>query len=111
MKKILSVILVVTLVIAFPLTAMAGTSSTVQGVYRITANCGSSSSWYQVTGGSYPSGKGTFVYYNGQIKKTYSVAGVSYSGSWYGSKSASGGNVRTVSAKTVFKSWSVTAVP
>jgi len=111
MKKRVSVVLIAALILAFPLTTMAGTSSSTYGSYKLTANCGSASSWYQVTGGSYPKGTGTFVYYNGTVQKTVTVAGTTYSGYWYGSKSATGTSIRTVKATTKYNTYTVTAVP
>ena len=107
-KKWIALFLAISMLLALPVSVSAGTSCSYYNGKKVTASCGSKSSWHQVTGGSYPTASGTFTYaYNG---RTYSISasGTSYSTYWYGSAHPSS-ITNGVKATTTYSGYTVTA--
>ncbi|MCH1982529.1 hypothetical protein MCG98_08115 [Ruminococcus sp. OA3] len=107
-KRCIAFLLVLTMVLAVPVSVSAGTSSSYYNGKKVTANCGTKSSWHQVTGGSYPKATGRFRYVYSAQTKTQSTNGTAYSSYWYGSISP-GAVTNPVNATTTYSGFTVTA--
>ncbi|UWP58664.1 hypothetical protein [Ruminococcus gauvreauii] len=109
-KRSIALLLALTMVLAIPMSVSAGTSSSYYNGKKVTANCGTKSSWHQFSGGSYPKGTGRFNFVYNKASDYRTTVGTSYSTYWYGSISPGAINSPT-NAKTTYSGYVVTAIP
>lgn len=104
LKRLASTALILTAIVGASVSANAATNTSYYDGAKVSVGRGSNNSWHQVSGVSYPSGKGKLTYvYNGKIQYKY-TSGTSYSSYWYGSTS-SNGSARA--ATTTYKSYTL----
>ena len=83
-KRSIALLLALTMILAVPMSVSAGTNSGYYNGRKVTANCGTNSSWHQVTGGSYPTAVGRLYFHKNGQNRNEPTYGASYSTYWYG---------------------------